>query len=747
MFKPESLDFLIRSLGLRKVDIAKEVGTTVQNISMICTGEHNPSFGLADRIDGFLKHTWQKRRGETIPPEVKKIVFEMLFPPSPFDPFESQKRRRKEPNAGVGIQSQEPAPATAQTEAARRTNSANGEAKHGANGTGNSEGTGVSDSGTGAGRVPPGGDEFQGGVPQGPGRSGALDSAASTPPGGADRGPATQAGPAYFESYGDAKRAYSELIRDRRPGARSRRREFCQAVRNCLIQFVSKDDSEIIRAFRRDTGRKIRRRGKDPEIQAKRRRMFEIFAGAVASMRKKVTHSKGAYDEHTAISRRQTISKVLENPQILTALQTEFGSLPSVEYALGLYSEFVGRVDSIAECDRHITKLIGWQAPWVGYAIVADFTGLDVRVDRHHNAVPVGQQNNRRGFQKLWLGNAVDSLSAKNWIYPHFADNETTGWPGFIEWLYLEVLKYGPPCLIVDRISGVFAKLLDLKADEKNLEISPAVALVLLAGTWPHVHQGGRATGGAHVEISNRITKDEARGLLVRRALLKELSGHGLVSDVKRMTQLEFTAMLQELQTRMDQRILARAGDSRINLWNDQEGAIQRSELALADDAAERWRSMAEQIKVGMAHHNTFTTRDGGEKFVAEIEYPEPMTADDIVPSRVSGMAALLVPCGLRKIDDPEAKRLLLVEPTNGQPRLHLVRAKVCARNRFGLERRRPVIGHGHIAKPDNELDHFARERDKQAKAHEQRARALKQGTTDEPIESNDATQMRRIDD
>jgi hypothetical protein len=527
--------------------------------------------------------------------------------------------------------------------------------------------------------------------------------------------------------YGDAVRTFKALASDKSPGARQRRRDFCAAVRSSLSQFAAKPDEEIIRHFRRNTGKTLRQRARDPQVQAKRRRIYEIISGAIACTRKRLTQSKGAYDEHTSISRRKTIIEVLDNHQILAALQNELGEIPTVDYALKLYAEFAGRVDSVTESEDHLTKLLGWRAPWDGYVLVADFTGLDVRVDRHHDTVPIGQKGNRRGFQKLWLGNAVDASSAKNWIYPHFADNEQAGWVGFIEWLYLEQLQYAPPHLVVDRISGVFDQLLDLSVDNKHLSLSPAVALVLLSGTAPYVHQGGRATGGAPVEISNKITKDEARSLLVRRALRQELSGHGLVSDIKRMTQLEFTALLGDLQTRMDQRYLARAGDTRINLWNDADSVAERAKLALVSDAAERWRPMAEQIKVGVAHHNNLVTRLDGEKVFAEINFPE--------PERVQGWAGLVIPCGLRVNEDSEAKRVLLVEPTKGQPRLHLVSANICKKDKRGWDLRRPIFGEGFIAQPDSQADQFARERDRKDREYRTRVEALRDGTTDEPIE------------
>lgn len=102
MIDYSKLDFLIRSLELRQTDVAKETGTTPQNINQICLGISKPSLDLAIKIESLLCNVWQRRAGQTVPPEVAGLVKAILYPPPPEFPGGKKRASKTKKEEALG---------------------------------------------------------------------------------------------------------------------------------------------------------------------------------------------------------------------------------------------------------------------------------------------------------------------------------------------------------------------------------------------------------------------------------------------------------------------------------------------------------------------------------------------------------------------------------------------------------------------------------------------------------------------
>jgi hypothetical protein len=477
---------------------------------------------------------------------------------------------------------------------------------------------------------------------------------------------------------------------------------------------------KIMTALNRAAGIKLRDRAPDADVQKTRAAILSIIGPPYADHRKRDQHSKGAYDAHAFGSAKACLQGVLDTPAIQKALTEAVGEIPTFNYCYELVRSSL-HVDSYAEVKDHIQQTIGFRPAYDGHVLLADATGLPVRVDGAWGAKNPGSRGNKNGFQKHWLHMAVDVGSAYSWIHPTFSDNEASGWPPFLSWLLIDQLQYAPEHLSVDEVSGVFSWLRDPAAD--GIPNLPAeVLLWLAAGVKPYVHAPGRPTGGAHAEVNIKGAKNTLARITIRRALEKELAGQGLKKSRHFDSQAELLSTIGELREKINARHLGRAGDTRVNLWNDAESAAKRSLRALVPNAAAIWREIVSRTKTASVSGKTIMGKSGGSRIVADIS-----TDLDFKPL---DCPALVFPCGLRVGDDPELRRVLLVEPRPGQPVYHLAEAKVALRDRRGFDLRQPIYGTGYVAAAETRNDQIQKFRDEASELHRARVSALKTGTT-----------------
>ena len=485
---------------------------------------------------------------------------------------------------------------------------------------------------------------------------------------------------------------------------------------------------KIVKALNKMARIKIRERSACEFTSAKREIIFNLVAPPYQSHRKTNWHSKGADDKHAFGSCKSSLKAVLETEAIRRALREALsGEVPSFQYCYDLIREKLP-VDSYGEVKDPLQKTIGFRPAYDGHVLLADATGIPVRVQGAWGAKREGAEGNRRGFQKHWLHLGVDVASAHTWIYPTFSDNEAAGWHPFLKWLLLDQLGYVPEHLSVDQVSGVFTWLCDPDDRLASPNLSREVLLWLAAGCKPYIHQPKRPTGGAHAEVTVKGVKDEFNRITVRKALEKELAGHGLKIARHFDSQQELHAAITELRESVNDRHLARAGDTRVNLWNDAESAALRDQRALVSNARDIWEDIVDRTKVAQVNGNYLIGKSlNGQRITADLT-----TALDF---KAQECPALVFPTGLRVGDDPEGLRVLIIQERQGQPIYHVAEAKAALKDKRGFDERKPIFGEGKfIAAPDTQQDQLSKIRAREAAVHRERVGALREGTTGEPV-------------
>jgi hypothetical protein len=256
--------------------------------------------------------------------------------------------------------------------------------------------------------------------------------------------------------------------------------------------------------------------------------------------------------------------------------------------------------------------------------------------------------------------------------------------------------------------------------------------LWLAAGVFPHVHKPNCPTAGAAVEITVKGIKRDANKLFVRRNVDAELSGEGIQKSRYFEAQIEAENFLKELKDTVNGRFLARANNTRINLWNEAEGVAKRAERALVPNAHEIWKKIVYDSRVVMVRGNRLIDPKT-EKVLPNIEPDVELNFKD----QKESWPALIFPQGLRVGDDPEKWRMLIVEPRPGQPLFHQATVRETLRDNRGFALSKARIGEYH-ALPDKHADKLHKENDLNKQIWRETAASKKQairtGTDDENV-------------
>ena len=216
--------------------------------------------------------------------------------------------------------------------------------------------------------------------------------------------------------------------------------------------------------------------------------------------------------------------------------------------------------------------------------------------------------------------------------------------------------------------------------------------------------------------------------ITVRKALEKELAGHGLKIARHFDSQQELHAAITELRESVNERHLARAGDTRINLWNDPESAAIRDSRALVSNARQIWEGIVDRTKVAQVNGRYLIGKSmSGQRISADL------TTD--LEFKPQECPALVFPTGLRVGDDPEGLRVLIIQERQGQPIYHIAEAKASSKDKRGFDERKPIFGEGkYVAAPDTQQDQLSKFRKQEIEIHRERVSALREGTTGEPV-------------
>lgn len=720
------LGFLLDALDLTQSGVAREIGVSIQHVHNICAGHSKPSYEIANKLERILKQTWELRRGVTVPPEVAKIVFEILYPPPPFDPFNQRGpgRPRKETKGSIECNSQQGLPVQASAFSSSTI--------HAYRESESEQSYGSEDNSCEPLSTPNGSKPTRSSEPE----SRVFSHRGSKPSRAAENLSVT------WESglLNDPKYAISVLrqIAALDPVPQKLLAKFkadCAKQMWALRWKESCREQKAYRFLADKAGIQLRKRGQDVQVQARNAHILSTVGPAIAWLRKNSTHSKGAYDTRSFGFRRQQIGEVLNMPQVARALvDEETGETPSIAMVERILRDANWGVDSRNEPDDFVQRTIGWRPRFAGDVILADWTGLPIQVE----GAVLEEVNRRTGakekrFKKFGMHVAVDAATNFTWCDQTYGDNEYATWPRFLEWLLFKGLGYRPNVLVMDKVSGVVTSLLNGSPDEPHTNVMAEVIAWIAAGATFHVHLPEHANAKGHVEVAAKLLKHrELNALTVRKCLEKHMRGN-LVKPRDLVSHAEALRLMLQMQENANKRILHRDGHKlgpRFELWSNAEDAVLREERAFTDDAQHVWRDVVSKAKHVWVNGKTATLRVSGKKHYAELRGFE-----ELGLGQVEDSAAWIVPPLPGVGVDLEEYRVCLVQKNKGGlPRFHPLTARISVKDRFAFDEMRPYLGAGYHALPSNNKERTKSTIDLAEQRWKKEVAGLREGTTGEEV-------------
>jgi hypothetical protein len=279
---------------------------------------------------------------------------------------------------------------------------------------------------------------------------------------------------------------------------------------------------------------------------------------------------------------------------------------------------------------------------------------------------------------------------------------------------------FAPSIVVSDQDAALFAKLNYLKPGRLKDQLPDAARLLLACDISAVVPRGNNPTAKAHVERGVRIFRHEARAVL-RPAWFERLGDirAGKIAE-KNAThfayfrgEAQFTnEFIPQVQTRLDAKVLERAGKPRLELWNDPASAAWREQRALAEDAAELFPQIDERMHVMEIHGETIRGRWQGHEQVCKLQAHEGFKASD------EARLVIVVPCGMLKAHNRE-NAICYVVNRGKTNQFTVERAGYCrvALNQFGQSDGRPTLLKGYSRLPLTDEALRARKGDEAAAA------------------------------
>jgi len=682
-------DFIIRSLEVSQTDVANAVGTSAQNICMICAGRHRPSSDLAQKIETYLKDIHLERRGRTNPAEVSAMVQAMLYPPPPsFDPpTGSDDKKRNSRGFSASVRKTPPAPG-------------NSEAKR-------------------AGR----------------GFSAVLR---KTPP------PAEN--PLCLDTWEDAEREYVALAEDY---TFRRKRVLFDAIRERFSQYSQHKNSGLQKVLSRKTGVKLRKRSKNKAVTKRDAAIFQTVYPAFVAKRGR-EYSKGAYAERAKTSRRTLIRELFTEQPELTAQVESVLSLPEyshlkrpsnlVSYLEKTIRRFDGGADAVAEVKAYQGR---GQMPRAATPFKMVF--LDASTVKADVVNGFGTESDK-GYKRNFFFVCRDVATRKVWGSLHAAQSEDYGWGGGLpKWEAERLVTSGnalmdllfqmghaPETAVIDRKSGVATQLLTLKPD-KVINVMPGVLGWVAADCLFHIRQGGRSTGGAYVERDIRTVQDYIEGVEARLSATKELRGQGFRADRQFDSEIEYRRAFEETLQKVNALLVsAPSGYERpdVGLKTRQQHIDDLMHTAaprvLAPDASRKWIDIVRRARVGVVENRRVKFGHGRESRFAELEGVISGLEGPIADYSGEEAISIAIPGGMLASDTPDLVRVYIIDRRDNRlPRILRATAHVARVDELMHPVSRPQPGH-YCARPDREVDEIAKGRDGAKAAWKETVDALK---------------------
>lgn len=711
MLNPSNIDFLIRSLGLQQIDVAKRLNTTAQNISAICRGKHKPSAELLIGIEAYIKEVHYARNGETTPPEVRQIVMDLLYPRNPFDPTPGRSSSRSKLGKNQGILDASIIPPSAPSETAAHASknalpalpatTHDTRREDADRATNDATDTGAENRDRAAGGQPVG---ALGSLPDAGARS--ADCSATRVLAGAILTNGRFWRISDLQDKRSAARIAARIAALKgRDGVRAIGQKFYDDVRAEHPGWIK--DSTTNTAIRKllarvNTSVICRERARDPEL-AERRAKVAAFALTYVAPIEQHSHSKGAYQDRAWMDLRATLLGYWDTPAFQEKIFELYGTRITFRTFETIFrQEFGGLSPAERAMDRYVRACIGDAPEYAGQYLQLDGTEIPI------NVLDGWGRSRRDGELHYPAVGLIDVGTLRTWLHAEGNTSEVYLWSPLLV-KYFEQEEAAPEKILTDLGGRLFHTLRGQQPGEPVM-LEPGLGLALAVGVQPanHTAENARAKGTVEAGFS-KAGKSEMKRLLVGRvakALFSELAKVPLDKrhiDYRQLdSEQEWRAILAAWEVSLNARFVKRVGDghyTREEAYRLPQFAERRRKLAA--NWKEAWR---ETVSRGFAME--VRTGASGNMLHYKGARAELRT---VLGRKLDGESvAILYPGGLRAGDeqyDGDLLRGVIVEPRpqGGMPAYHAIEALKIKKSFLGFDLDRPKVNEQPKAKPETE--------------------------------------------
>lgn len=688
-------------LKISRNDLASAAGVTVQQIGLLCNAKSSPSFSVAQKIEAFVSRIYNDVRPLT-PETLDQFVWSTLFPYAPYPSNNTTPRTPRQTKSKTNPNEKDsPCPKTQSSDTNSNPNSLSQNTSSGGLLQANVNSTETQNSSPKESEV----------TGQDANLHASADRAGppvSLPVLNCDFSIAASAAKVFPAIFAQGRAATDAFITEcyKHPWTFSK---------HAKPERPESRRARVVRLLTRLAGGvSLRVRSCDPDVTQRKNRLFANICAFIAYERKKNTQSKGAYDLHTFGHRNATLDMMLKNEkfsEMITDPRT--GEKATREQCEAVLRENNWLVDSRNDVLDFIAETIGTRPRYRGDEIMADWSGLPVKVDTAAFEVVnkrTGKKEKR--FKKFGFHVAVDVSTNYTWVDLTYGDNEYATWFGFLRNLFFRDLGYAPGWLIMDKVSGVLPSLQNINPDDGFANVNPILIAIAGGGTRFNMHTPAHAQAKGNVEVAGKLFKHRSfHGASVRKMLQQHMNGV-LRSPRHVICHAEVNQLFEEARADVNQHILCRDGIElykRCDGWNeDNEDKAIRNNDRYVSNAEAIIEDIAARTKVVVCNGNLVDLRINGVRYYAELSGFEEQGI-----AKPKGAKALIIPNGIKASDDPDGYRVCLVEDAEkgGLPRFASLTAKVCQKDKEGFDIIRPFRGQGYHAKPTTQADEVRREK------------------------------------
>ena len=382
------------------------------------------------------------------------------------------------------------------------------------------------------------------------------------------------------------------------------------------------------------------------------------------------------FENHTWMDQLATIKGILKSEKMRDEIERIYGKELTVSAADKIFRDRHGvasKLDIASDKLRSVMhQTTGIQANWAGEFFYWDATRLPVVIDGCWG-------KRQKNTQAHWMHCMTDDRSLMTLMYIHALKSETAAWDDAIIDFYTR-LGYAPPQVYTDNASRLVADLYQQNYMQ-DCTLGQGMRLAICSGTHVSSHRKNNPSAKGRIEAgAMKPGKSEIKTELIARACEQSLD----LKNYRHIPQGEWWELIPKFEAALN------AHSCRGEAFTRQQGFDCHAESKAHRDALvfnlehfAHWQNYTDAVQLGQVVGKTIRFKRPGEK-TQTFELFDPT---GLLPvNHCNGSTVIMAPSGLRKDDDPDEMRVVVVDALDKAKisKHYSVRAKCKAKTFWG---------------------------------------------------------------